>query len=157
MSTAGAGTLTYVIFSLGERRYALDSTDVAELLLAAQVHTFPHTTAGLAGVLVHRNAGLPVWDVAQVLIGPGGAPQKYFLIARCKFAGTEEWTAIPVSAECQMLRAEMLPAAECSPEYVRGVLSLEAQSVEVLNLELLAALCMPASTPEPAVEMGAGR
>jgi chemotaxis signal transduction protein len=156
MSAAVAGTLTYVIFTLGKRRYALDSAEVAELLRSGQVQAFPHTTPGLAGVLIHRNGVLPGWDVAQALIGPGGAPQKYFLIARCIFAGSEEWTAIPVSGECQLLHLEILPAPEDSPGYVRGLLFLDTESIEVLDLELLAALCMPGSSMEPAAEMEAG-
>ena len=154
MSARAADTLTYVIFPLGNRRYALESTGVAELLGSGRVQTFPHSTPGLAGVLVHRNGVLPVWDVAQSLIGPGGAPQKYFLIARCKFAGVEEWTAIPVSGECQILHAESAPAPDDAPAYVRGVLSLDGASIDVLDLEFLAVSRMPAGGLEPDTEIG---
>ena len=140
MSGTGQGMLAYVIFAIGEKRYALESGEVVELLRSGQVQSFPHSTPGLVGVLLHRSTVLPVWDVAQALIGPGGAPQKYFLVARCKFGGIEEWTAIPVSGECQMLHAEMAPALDLSPGYVRGVLTLDSEAIEVLDLELLAAL-----------------
>ena len=130
--------MTYVIFPLGNRRYALDSKDVAELLRSGNVQTFPHTTPALTGVLAHRNVVLPVWDLAQTLNGPDGVRAKFFLIARCSFAGIEEWTAIPVSGECQMLHAEIEQPPDGSLGYVRGVLSVGGESIDVLDLEFLA-------------------
>jgi chemotaxis signal transduction protein len=141
MSSTATTTLTYVIFPLGNHRYALDSADVVELLGSGKVQTFPHLTPGLIGILMRQKTVLPVWDVAQALIGPDGAPQKYFLIARCKFAGVEERTAIPVSGECQMFHSELMPAPDFAPVYVRGLLWLDGVSIEVLDLELLADLC----------------
>ena len=152
MTGTGQGMLTYVIFAIGEKRYALESDEVVELLRSGQVHSFPHSTPGLVGVLLHRSAVLPVWDVARVLVGPGGAPQKYFLVARCKFGGVEEWTAIPVCGECQMLRAEMASAQNLSPGFVRGVVTLDSEAIEVLDLELLAASFMCDVKLEPAVD-----
>jgi chemotaxis signal transduction protein len=141
MSETTTATLTYVIFPLGNQRYAVDSADVVELVGSGKVQTFPHSTPGLLGVLMRRNIVLPVWDIAQALIGPDGAPQKYFLIARCKFAECEERTAIPVSGECQMVHCELSAAPEFAPLYVRGVLPCDGSSIEVLDLEQLADLC----------------
>jgi hypothetical protein len=93
---------------------------------------------------------LPVWDVTRPLIGMGKVPLKFWLITRRNFAGPE-WTAIPVSGECQMLHSEMLPPAKGSPAHVRGMLSLEAQLIEVIDLARLSA--RPAqATPETYTE-----
>lgn len=129
---------SYVIFPLGARRFALPTTDVVELTRAGLVQKFPHTTPGLTGVLMRRGEVLPVWDVRPTLPGPGKETLKYWLVTRRNFAG-EELTAIPVSGECQMLSVEMLPPPPGSAPHVRGVLPVENQRVEVLDLAKLVA------------------
>lgn len=147
MSTTAAVRESFVVFPLGGRRFALLTTDVVELSRTGSVHMFPHTTPGLVGVLVRRGEVLPVWDVAQTLLGADEATLKYCLVTRRNFAG-EERTAIPVSGDCQMLQAEMLPPPEGSAAYVRGVLMLEGQTVEALDLARLAAPGRPAAIQE---------
>lgn len=142
-----AGTMTFVIFPLGERRYALDSAEVIELSRSGNVQTFPHTTPGLHGVLVLRGRILPVWDLAGQLTGTSTAAQKYYLVTRRNFAG-EEWTAIPVSGQCQMLQAEMLPPPEASALHVQGLLLLGEEQVEVLGLDRLSTLGASAASQE---------
>ncbi len=138
MSSAVSRQESFVIFPLGGRRFALLTSDVVELSRTGVVQKFPHTTPGLMGVLVRRGELLPVWDVTRPLLGLNKVPLKYWLITRRNFAG-EEWTAIPVSGECQMLHSEMLPPTEGSAAHVRGMLPLEDQLIEVLDLAHLAA------------------
>jgi hypothetical protein len=52
-----------------------------------------------------------------------------------------------------MLQAETMPCPDYSPPYIRGVVSLDGESVEVLDLEALAALCMPSGEAEAAAEI----
>jgi chemotaxis signal transduction protein len=146
MSAASSGRESFVVFPLGSRRFALLTAEVVELCRAGLVQEFPHTTTGLAGVLVRRGEVLPVWDVAT-LLGKENAAQRFWLVTRRNSAG-EEPTAIPVSGECQMLRAEMLPPPDGSAEHVRGVLVLEGQPVEVLDLARLAVPCGRAALRE---------
>jgi chemotaxis signal transduction protein len=129
---------SFVIFPLGGRRFALPSTDVVELTRTGFVQKFPLTTAGLTGVLMRRGDVLPVWDITRTLLGPGKETLKYWLVTRRNFAG-EELTAIPVSGECQMMNMEMLPPPQGSAQHVRGVLPVENQWVEVLDLAQLIA------------------
>lgn len=138
MSSPVSPKESFVIFPLGARRFALPTSDVVELSRSGVVQKFPHTTPGLMGVLVRRGELLPVWDVTRQLLGLNKTPLKYWLITRRNFAG-EEWTAIPVSGECQMLHSEMLPPAPGSAAHVRGMLPLEGQLIEVLDLSHLAA------------------
>ena len=144
--------MTFVIFPLGERRYALGSAEVIELLPSGKVQTFPHTTPGLHGVLVRRGKILPVWDVARTLAGGSTAMQKYYLVTRRNFGG-EEWTAIPVSGDCQMLHAKMLPPPEGSPLYVQGLLLLGEERIEVVALDWLATPGTPAASQPRRTEM----
>jgi chemotaxis signal transduction protein len=133
-----AASESFVIFPLGPRRFALLTSDVVELTRTGFVQKFPHTTSGLTGVLMRRGDVLPVWDVTQILLGPGKVALKYWLVTRRNFAG-EELTAIPVSGECQMLNMEMQPPPEGSAQHLRGILRVEEQAVEVLDLAQMVA------------------
>ncbi len=52
-------TTRFVTFPLGEQRYALDSSQVKELLMPSRVYSFPHTMHALEGVLVRRGSAIP--------------------------------------------------------------------------------------------------
>ena len=127
---------SFVVFSFGPGRFALPMAEVVEVTRAMDVQTFPHDTLGLQGVAVHRGSVLPVWDLEWTLFGDAPTGRKYSLVTRHNFAG-DELTSIPVSHEGQMFRSEMLPRPEEAPAYVSGVLMLEGQQVEVLDLEKL--------------------
>src|SRR5512136_1523192 len=93
---------SYVLFPMGEKRFALPAEVVAELARPDHLQTFPHRTPLLAGVLVRRGRIVPVCDVAQVLLGPDAPPRKFFLIANCQVDSRQEWTAVPVTGECEL-------------------------------------------------------
>lgn len=112
---------------------------VTELARPDRLQIFPHRTPMLAGVLVRRGRIVPVCDVAHALIGPDAPPRKFYLIASRQFDSRKEWTAIPVTGECELSSAEpQLPSGRL-PDYVTAVLALENEIVQVLNLEKLIA------------------
>jgi chemotaxis signal transduction protein len=133
MSATIASGQSFVVFPLGDRRFALPTVDVVELSRNGRAQKFPHTSAALEGVLVRRGEVLPVWDLAKTLLGCQSAIWKMWLVTRCNFSG-EELTAIPVSGECQMVHAQTLLPAEGAAGHVLGVLMVENQPVEVLDL-----------------------
>jgi chemotaxis signal transduction protein len=139
MNAASTHAQSFVLFPLGERRFALPTGDVLELSRPGRVQEFPHTTPGLDGVLVRRGRILPVWDVARTLLGSNALVYKLYLLAWRKFDAARECTAIQVSGECQLVHGEMQPPSDQQPAYVRGSLWVEAESVQVLDLEMLAA------------------
>ena len=127
---------SFVVFSLDGSLFALSAAEVVEVSKAGEVQTFPHTSAQLEGVLLHRGAILPVWDLAGTLGVTVAVPKKFCLLARHNFVAAEP-TAIPVSSEGQMLRSEMLPPVTGAPAHVRGLLDIGERQVEVLDLEQL--------------------
>jgi len=130
---------SFVLFPLGEKRFALPAETVTELARPDRLQTFPHTTPLVAGVLFRRGRVVPVYDVAAVLMGPLAPVRKFYLIANRKFGAVRERTAIPVTGECTLANAEVLPPTGKLPKYVCGLLSLQDEIVEVLDLERLAA------------------
>lgn len=123
----------FVLFPLGEKRFALPAEQVAELARPDREQSFPHTTPLLTGVLVRRGAIVPVCDVARVLVTDAPA-RKFYLIATRMFGRTAELTAIPVTGECELASAEPLSPTSGLPEHVVGLLSLKDEIVEVIDL-----------------------
>ncbi len=128
---------SFVFFPIGKKRFALPASSVTELARPDREQMFPHTSKLLTGVLVRRGHIIPVCDVAPVLVGPDAPVRKFFLIATRKFSDASEWTAIPVTGECELTTAELLPPTGKLPKYVIGLLSLENEIVEVVELERL--------------------
>lgn len=146
MTVNAARLESVVVFPLGGRRFALPTHDVVELSRPGVIQTFPHTTPGIVGVMVRRGEILPVWDVARTLLGTDDATQKYFLVVQRNFAGSEP-TALLISGECQMLNAEVMPPPEGAAAHARGLLWLEGEAVEVIDLGRLATPQGPCNRP----------
>ncbi|HMF91969.1 MAG TPA: chemotaxis protein CheW [Candidatus Angelobacter sp.] len=136
---------SYVLFPMGEKRFALPAEVVAELARPDHLQRFPHRTPMLAGVLVRRGRIVPVCDVAQILLGPDAPPRKFFLIANCQVGSSQEWTAIPVTGECELASLEPARVVEGAPAYVTGSVTAGAETVAVVDLEKL--LAMETSQP----------
>lgn len=133
------GEKSFVLFPLGRKRFALPAEKVTELAKPDLVQTFPHRTPLLAGVLVRRGRIVPVCDVAHALVGPDAPPRKFYLIANRQFESRKEWTAIPVTGECELTNVPVRPPVGKLPAYITGVLSLQNEIVEILDLEELIA------------------
>ena len=125
----------FVLFPLGQKRFALPAGVVTELAQPDRLQSFPQTTRMLSGVLLRRGRIVPVCDVAPVLVGPQAPARKFFLIANRHFESGKEWTAIPVSGECELVSAEPLPVTGKLPKYVINLLSFSDEIVEVLDLD----------------------
>jgi chemotaxis signal transduction protein len=129
---------SFVLFPIGDKRFALPAEVVTELAHPGQLHAFPHTTPLLTGVLIRRGSIVPVCDVAPVLVGPSAPARRFYLIARRRWQnGAAEAMAIPVTGECELRTAPTVPPAGKLPRYVNALLSLEDEIVEVLDLETL--------------------
>jgi len=135
------GSDRFVLFPLGEakKRFALCADNVVELARPDVLYRFPHTTPLLDGVLLRRGRVVPVLDIARVLMGGGAAKGRYYLMATGAF-GQQQWTAIPVMGECEMVTAEATPAPSTLPEYVCSLLDLEDEIVEVLDLRAISTM-----------------
>jgi chemotaxis signal transduction protein len=128
---------SYVLFPMGDKRFAFPAEMVTELSRPDHPQTFPHRTPLLAGVLVRRGKIVPVLDIAQLLIGPDAPPRKFYLITNRKLESGQEPTAVPVTGECELASLEPVPAPAGQPAYVLGTLQAGDQPVAVVDLEKL--------------------
>lgn len=132
-----ASANSFVLFPLGQKRFALPAAKVTELARPDNLHQFPITTPLVNGVLLRRGEVVPVCDIAPVLMGADVPPRKFYLIAKRNLGSTVENTAIPVTGDCQLASSEMLQPRQDLAGYVLGLLSLKNEIVEVLDLEKL--------------------
>lgn len=133
---------SFVLFPLGNKRFALPAEFVSELarqkaLGEDEQQTFPHTTRILTGVVVRRNQVIPVADIASALVGSEIPERKFYLIVNLGGKGKLNRAAVPVTGECELKEAERLLTNGNLPPYVSGLLSLNDEIVEVLDLERL--------------------
>jgi chemotaxis signal transduction protein len=132
-----ASSESFVLFPLGRKRFALPAERVSELARPDVVHSFPSNTRMVTGVLLRRGEVIPVCDVAQALVGNDAPPRKFYLIAKRRFETQDESAAIPVSGDCELTSSPLIPPTGKLAAYVSGLLSLEKEIVEVIDLEKL--------------------
>lgn len=136
---SNAAQKSFVLFTLGRKRFALAAGSVVELVGSSHLHMFRHTNPLLLGVLVRRGRIIPVWDVTRLLQGATQASRKFHLIARQNFGGAAEWTALPVTGQCEIIAGlEPFPPSAGHPPWVAALLLLVEEVVEILDLDQLA-------------------
>jgi chemotaxis-related protein WspB len=59
----------YLLFQLGEERYALEAGQVAEVLPLVAITPIPQTPPGVAGIFNYRGAPVPALDLSALALG----------------------------------------------------------------------------------------
>jgi chemotaxis signal transduction protein len=131
-------TCSCVLLRLGERRFALAADQVAELAAATRIFRFAQNTPEIDGVILRRGRVVPVCDVSEKLTGKKLGKRRFYLIATRRHGKTLDWIALPVSGDCELIRADLTPAAPSDSPHVAAWLSHDGEVIEVLNLNALA-------------------
>lgn len=126
-----------VLLRIAERTFALPADQVAELVAPSRIFRFPHLTKEIDGVILRRGRVVPVCDLAEKLTGKRLVSRRFYLIAWRQQVGTKETVALPVSGECELIRADLTPASPSDSPHVAAWLSYQGEVVEVLNLSAL--------------------
>lgn len=61
--------MLFVLFQLGDDRYALDAVQVEEILPLVAIKQIPRAPHGVAGVIRYRGIPVPVLDLTQMALG----------------------------------------------------------------------------------------
>ncbi len=142
-----------VLLRIAERTFALRADQVAELVSPSRVFHFPHHTVELDGVILRRGRVVPVCDLAEKLTGKRLNSRRFYLIAWRQQAASRETVALPVSGECELIKADLTPAGPSDSPHVAAWLSHNGEVVEVLNLNALTPEIVE-TTPSLASESG---
>src|ERR1700676_3205557 len=126
---------SFVLLRLGERRFAVSANQIAELVAPSRVFRFPHRSPKMEGVILRRGRIVPVCDVSEMLLGKRLTSRRFYLIALRNYGAQREWVAVPVTGECELIKAEMMAAVESDAPHVAGWLSHDGDVIEALILE----------------------
>lgn len=66
--------MLFLLFELDGERYALDATEIAEVLPLAATKAIPGAPAWVSGLLMHRGVPVPVIDVPRLALGRCAQP-----------------------------------------------------------------------------------
>ncbi len=128
---------SFVLLQLAQGRFALPADLVAELAPPVRLHSFPHKSRLLTGVILRRGRILPVYDAARALYGKGSVNHRFYLVARRQFGSTPEMSAIPVDGECELITSEVSPPPENAPSYICGEVNAGDGPIGVLDFDAL--------------------
>jgi chemotaxis signal transduction protein len=136
-ATVQSAQSSFVVLHVGERRLALPAHIVAELAPPVRMHSFPHDTPAILGVILRRGHIVPVYDAASALGVHGSSAQRFFLIMRRRFGKAREFGAIAVNGDCELAVGELQPAAADRPSCVSGMLQVGDDLLDVFDLDAL--------------------
>jgi chemotaxis signal transduction protein len=148
---------SFVLLHVGETRYALTADIVAELAPPVRLHSFPHTSPLVTGVIVRRGRIVPVYDAGPALAGKSFSAHRFYLVARRAFGAAQELSAIPVNGECELATGEVQPAQLDRHPCVCGMLQVGDESVDVLDFETLVSSLPLQREEEPAAAQGSAQ
>jgi chemotaxis signal transduction protein len=125
---------SFVVAQIGPRRIALQSSGIAELILSPLLHTFPHSTSLIVGVVLRRGRVLPVMDMGLGLNGVPSTGTKFYLVIERHIGNIADRYAIPVDGECELVSGIMFPP-EDNEGCAIGSLDLAGEIIEVIDFE----------------------
>jgi chemotaxis signal transduction protein len=142
---------SFVLIHMSGKRFAVPASRVAELSPPVRLHTFPHTTALVSGVIVRRGKIIPVCNANALFGGKRSSANLFYLVAECGSSSSPELLAIPVNGESELASGGVRPPEESSPGYIAGILSAGEESIGVLDLAALAGAVNASQSPAPEV------
>jgi len=140
---------SFVLLRLGERRFALPASQVAELVAPTRIFRFPHRSSDVQGVILRRGRMVPVCDIADRLTGKKLSACRFYLLATRKYDHQLDWIAIPVSGECELINVEIMDSSSNDSPHVEAWLSHGGEVIEVLRLSALTPGPPDRSLPAP--------
>jgi chemotaxis signal transduction protein len=128
-----------VLLRLGDRRFAVAATEIAELVSPSWLFKFPHLTPKVEGVILRRGRIVPVCEVAEQLLGKKISARRFYLIVVRHYGRQNEWVAIPVTGECELINVEITAASASDAPHIAGWISHDGNVIEVLDVSALTA------------------
>lgn len=61
--------MLFILFKMGDERYALDALQIASVVPAVGVKEIPHAPAGVAGIIDYHGVPVPLIDLSQLALG----------------------------------------------------------------------------------------
>ncbi|MBI3900009.1 MAG: purine-binding chemotaxis protein CheW [Gammaproteobacteria bacterium] len=101
--------MLFLLFQLGNDRYALDVASVAEVLPLVDLKQIPQAPLGVAGVFNYRGAPVPAIDLSQLTLGhaaPRRLSTRLILVRYPDDAGAERLLGLIAERTTQTVRRQ---------------------------------------------------
>lgn len=128
-----------VVFTIGDRRFALPGPQVTEILALTTVYPVPGCPAAVEGVIDVRGRVCAVLRLGDLLDSPHAAASKSGAFLLGSAAGMESGLRVDrVEDVCDVIEAGILPPPEHLPERLRALVSgvVERDGTPVIVLDL---------------------
>lgn len=66
--------MLFLLFQLGQQTYALEASQVVEVLPLLGLKQMPHSPAGVAGIFNFRGISVPAIDLSELMLGSAARP-----------------------------------------------------------------------------------
>jgi chemotaxis-related protein WspB len=101
--------MLFVLFQLGQDRYALDASHVVEVVPLLALKELPHAPKGVAGIFNYRGRPVPAIDLSQLTLGRQAAERLSTRIIIVNFqdpSGTNHLLGLVTERATEMLRRD---------------------------------------------------
>jgi chemotaxis-related protein WspB len=101
--------MLFLLFRIGEDLYALEAERIGEVLPMVRTRALPGAPPGVAGVMNHRGAPVPVLDLSAMLLGRPARQQlstRIVLVRGEDAAGASRWVGLLLEQATETLRRD---------------------------------------------------
>lgn len=152
--------MLFLLFELGQHRYALDTARVGEVLPLVDIRAIPRAPTAVAGVIDYRGAVVPVIDLSQLALGRAAARRlstRIVLVQHADARGVERTVGLIVERATHTLRcdAEQFLAVDVNragAPYLGPIATLPSGLVQRVEVDELLTTAACAELFEPAAE-----
>ena len=136
--------MLFVVFRLGEDRYALNSREVVEVLPLVRIGRVPGAPPAIAGIILYRGVPVPVLDLKQLLTGSPSdyrAGTRVLIVDHRDMAGSTRRLGLIAERCTETLRrepADFVSSGIVAPSHTARRVAVDGQGlIQQLDLETL--------------------
>lgn len=101
--------MLFLLFQLGNERYALDTRQVVEVVPLLEIKTLPHSPKGIAGMFNYRGKPVPALDLCELATGQPSRERlstRIIIVNHRTEHGTEHLLGLIAENATEMLRKD---------------------------------------------------
>ena len=137
--------MLFVLFHLGQERYALEAARVVEVVPLLALKRFPQSPRGVAGVFIYRGRPVPALDLCELTVGRPAQENfstRIILINHGKNPGDQQLVGLIAERVTETLRREQSefldPSVQLASSPFLGTVLMDGSGVvQVINPERL--------------------
>jgi chemotaxis-related protein WspB len=137
--------MLFVLFHLGQERYALEAARVVEVVPLLALKRFPQSPRGVAGVFIYRGRPVPALDLCELTVGRPARENfstRIILINHGKTPGEQQLVGLIAERVTETLRREesefLDPGVKLATSPFLGPVLMDGKGVvQVVNPEKL--------------------